>query len=117
MDITKDTKQQVEIAIVGKYVKLTDSYKSLNEALTHGGIANNCKVNLRYVDSEDLEKDVLRLLADMDGILVPGGFGTRGIEGKINAVTYARENKRPLFRYLPGDAGGGHRNGQEPVRS
>ena len=61
--------------MVGKYVKLTDSYKSLNEALAHGGIANNCKVNIRYVDSEDLEKDVVRHLGDVDGILVPGGFG------------------------------------------
>jgi CTP synthase len=78
-------------------VKLTDSYKSLNEALTHGGIANNCKVNIRYVDSEDLEKDVARHLGDVDGILVPGGFGSRGIEGKINAVTYARENNIPYF--------------------
>ena len=97
VDITKDTKRQVEIAVVGKYVKLTDSYKSLNEALTHGGIANHCQVKLRYVDSEDLEKDVLRLLADIDGILVPGGFGTRGVEGKINAVTYAREKGVPYF--------------------
>lgn len=97
VDITKDTRRQVEIAVVGKYVKLTDSYKSLNEALSHGGIANHCQVKLRYVDSEDLEKDVLRLLADIDGILVPGGFGTRGTEGKINAVTYAREKGIPYF--------------------
>jgi CTP synthase len=97
VDIIAAPKKQVEIAMVGKYVKLTDSYKSLNEALTHGGIANKCKVNIRYVDSEDLEKDVLRHLHDVDGILVPGGFGTRGIEGKINAVTYARENRIPYF--------------------
>jgi len=97
VDIIAAPKKEVEIAMVGKYVKLTDSYKSLNEALTHGGIANNCKVNIRYVDSEDLEKDLLRHFHDIDGILVPGGFGTRGIEGKINAVTYARENKIPYF--------------------
>jgi CTP synthase len=97
VDIIREPKKQVEIAMVGKYVKLTDSYKSLNEALTHGGIANNCKVNIRYVDSEDLEKDTARFLSDIDGILVPGGFGSRGIEGKINAVTYARENKIPYF--------------------
>lgn len=97
VDITKDTRRQVEIAVVGKYVKLTDSYKSLNEALSHGGIANHCKVNLRYIDSEDLGKDVMRHLADIDGILVPGGFGTRGIEGKINTVTYAREKGVPYF--------------------
>ena len=97
VDAIKAPKKQIEIAMVGKYVKLTDSYKSLNEALAHGGIANNCKVNIRYVDSEDLEKDAARLLSDVDGILVPGGFGSRGIEGKINAVTYARENKVPYF--------------------
>jgi CTP synthase len=97
VDIISAPAKQVEIAMVGKYVKLTDSYKSLNEALTHGGIANNCKVNIRYVDSEDLDKDLLRHFRDVDGILVPGGFGTRGIEGKINAVTYARENKIPYF--------------------
>ncbi len=97
VDIISAPKKQVEIAMVGKYVKLTDSYKSLNEALAHGGIANNCKVNIRYVDSEDLEKDTSRHLSDVDGILVPGGFGSRGIEGKINAVTYARENKIPYF--------------------
>ena len=97
VDVIMEPKKQVEIAMVGKYVKLTDSYKSLNEALTHGGIANNCKVEIRYVDSEDLEKDVGRHLSGVDGILVPGGFGSRGIEGKINAVTYARENKIPYF--------------------
>jgi CTP synthase len=97
VDTIMSPKREVEIAMVGKYVKLTDSYKSLNEALTHGGIANNCKVNIRYVDSEDLEKDVLRHLGDVDGILVPGGFGNRGIEGKINAVTHARENNIPFF--------------------
>ncbi len=97
VDIIKAPKKQIEIAMVGKYVKLTDSYKSLNEALTHGGIANNCKVNIHYVDSEDLERDAARILSDVDGILVPGGFGSRGIEGKINAVTYARENKIPYF--------------------
>jgi CTP synthase len=97
LDTMKAPKKQVEIAMVGKYVKLTDSYKSLNEALTHGGIANCCKVEIRYVDSEDLEKDVVRHLGGVDGILVPGGFGTRGIEGKINAITYARENKIPFF--------------------
>ncbi len=97
VDAIAAPKKQVEIAMVGKYVKLTDSYKSLNEALAHGGIANNCKVNIRYVDSEDLEKDVARHLNDVDGILVPGGFGSRGIEGKISAVTYARENNIPYF--------------------
>ncbi len=97
VSIIKNPKKQIEIGLVGKYVKLKDSYKSLNEALVHGGIANNCKVNIRYVDSEDLESDALSLLNDIDGILIPGGFGDRGIEGKIKAIRYARENKIPFF--------------------
>ena len=89
---------EVTIAIVGKYVNLTDSYKSLNEALYHGGIANNCRVNLRFVDSEKIEKEGLAdLLEGADGILVPGGFGNRGIEGMITAVRYAREKRVPFF--------------------
>ena len=91
-------KQSVTIAIVGKYVDLTESYKSLNEALYHGGIANDCKVNLTFVDSEKIEVDTCSgLLTDADGILVPGGFGTRGIEGKICSANYARLNKIPYF--------------------
>jgi CTP synthase len=97
VDTIKHPKKSVEIAVVGKYVKLKDSYKSLNEALVHGGIANHSKVNIRYVDSEDLEKGPTTLFEEIDGILVPGGFGDRGIEGKINAITYARENKIPFF--------------------
>ena len=86
------------IAIVGKYVDLTESYKSLAEALTHGGIGNNCRVQLQYVDSESLERHgVGSTFDDVDGILVPGGFGERGSEGKIAAITYARENKIPFF--------------------
>jgi len=93
-------KDSVRIAIVGKYVNLTDAYKSLNESLRHGGIANNVKVELAYVDSEALEKQDVNLseiFNNCDGILVPGGFGERGIEGKIRAVQYARENKIPFF--------------------
>lgn len=94
----KDPKRQTEIAIVGKYVTLQDSYKSLNEALVHGGIANYCKVNLKYVDSEDIAKENPdKLLANVRGILVPGGFGDRGIEGKIKAIRYAREHNIPFF--------------------
>jgi CTP synthase len=94
----KNPAEFVEIAIVGKYVHLTDSYKSLNEALIHGGIANGCGVNLKFVDSEEIEKsDAKKFLKGADGILVPGGFGDRGIEGKILAVKYARENKIPFF--------------------
>ncbi len=86
------------IAVIGKYVNLIDSYKSLNEALLHGGIANNCRVNLKFVDSEEIEKKGAKdLLSDVQGILVPGGFGNRGIEGKIEAIRYARENKIPFF--------------------
>ena len=91
-------KQSVNIAIVGKYVDLTESYKSLNEALYHGGAANDRKVNLTFVDSEKIDDDACsRILADADGILVPGGFGTRGIEGKICSANYARVNTVPYF--------------------
>jgi len=88
----------VIIAIVGKYTDLTESYKSLNEALCHGGIPNNCRVNLEFIDSETVnENNAKEMLADVDGILVPGGFGFRGIEGKIFATKYARKNKIPFF--------------------
>jgi len=90
--------QDVSIAIVGKYVDLTESYKSLNEALYHGGIANNCRVNLIFVDSEQVEDGTCsQYLTQADGVLVPGGFGTRGIEGKICAANFARVNKIPYF--------------------
>lgn len=88
----------VRIAIVGKYTDLTESYKSLNEALFHGGIENDSKVDLVFIDSGTLNKDNYKeLLSDADGILVPGGFGSRGVEGKILSVTYARQNKVPFF--------------------
>jgi CTP synthase len=94
----KDPKSSVLIAIVGKYVDLTESYKSLNEALRHGGIPNDCRANLKFVDSEKIEKNNCReIIGDADGILVPGGFGSRGIEGKICAAKYAREEKIPYF--------------------
>jgi len=92
------TQQSVTIAIVGKYVDLTEAYKSLNEALCHGGVANYCKVNLIFVDSEKIEDGTCgQMLADVDGILVPGGFGNRGIEGKICSANHARVNKIPYF--------------------
>lgn len=98
VQIIKNPRGSVEIAIVGKYVNLKDSYKSLNEALTHGGIANRCRVNMRYVDSEALAKEgVEKFLQGIDGILVPGGFGERGVEGKIMAVKYAREKQIPFL--------------------
>lgn len=100
-DIVRKIKKplnEVSIAIVGKYVGLKDSYKSLTEALIHGGIANDARVNLHWVDSEEIEAGTPdRFLSEVDGILVPGGFGYRGIEGKIEAVRYAREKKIPFF--------------------
>ncbi len=94
----REPASETTIAIVGKYVELTESYKSLAEALTHGGIANNCRVKLKYIDSEALERHGINgAFADVGGILVPGGFGERGSEGKISAIRYARENKLPFF--------------------
>ncbi len=94
----KNPQHAVTIAIVGKYVDLTESYKSLNEALSHGGLPNKSQVNLTFVDSETISSDTCsQKLCDADGILVPGGFGSRGIEGKICAARYARENKVPYF--------------------
>lgn len=98
VDKFKNPRSRVTIAIVGKYVDLTESYKSLNEALTHGGIANESSVELVFVDSSTLNlENYQEILEKADGILVPGGFGPRGIEGKILAVTYARKNKVPFF--------------------
>ena len=94
----KNPVHQVTIAIIGKYVDLRESYKSLHEALVHGGVANDAQVNLKYVNAEELESgNPVDLLADCHGILVPGGFGKRGVEGKIKAITHARENKIPFF--------------------
>jgi CTP synthase len=94
----KSPHAEVEIGLVGKYVDLVESYKSLNEALIHGGIGNECRVNLHHLDSEDIEKrGAAAVLAGMDGILVAPGFGSRGIEGKIEAVRYAREGGVPFF--------------------
>ena len=90
-------KNTVDIAMVGKYVGLTESYKSLSEALIHAGIHTESKVNIHYIDSEALEKDGTGALAGMDAILVPGGFGKRGVEGKIAAIRYAREHKIPYL--------------------
>jgi len=88
---------EVTIGMVGKYVDLTESYKSLNESLAHAGIQNKAKVNIKYIDSELLESGDMTPLATLDAILVPGGFGKRGVEGKIAAVQYARENKVPYL--------------------
>ena len=98
IDQIRNPQGEVTIAIVGKYIDLRESYKSLNEALFHGGVANNVKVHLKFVDSEEVEaRGSENFVADADGILVPGGFGPRGVEGKIAAVKYAREQKVPFF--------------------
>ena len=93
----KNPKYEVNVAFVGKYVDLTESYKSLTEALIHAGIHNESKVNIHYIDSEDVEKGGTAALEKMDAILVPGGFGKRGTEGKIAAIRYARESKTPYL--------------------
>jgi len=94
----KNPKNEVEIALVGKYVELKDAYKSINEAFVHGGSANECKVNIRLVHSEEITRDTAqKLLENVDGVLVAPGFGGRGIEGKIEAVKYARENVIPFL--------------------
>ncbi len=98
VDTIRNPRNEVTIGVTGKYVDLTESYKSLHEALIHGGIANGTKVNLTYISAEDLEsKNVANLLEGCDGILVPGGFGKRGVEGKIKAINYARKNRLPFF--------------------
>ncbi len=90
--------ESVTIAIVGKYVELKEAYKSLHEALVHGGIANGVRVDLRYVNSEEISSEnVTKAFAGCHGVLVPGGFGYRGVEGKIASISYARENKIPFF--------------------
>src|SRR5580700_1679195 len=88
---------QVDVAMVGKYVQIRDSYISLNEALTHGGLKSRTRVNVHYIESTDIEQHGTRALEGMDGILVPGGFGERGVEGKIQAVRFARENRIPYL--------------------
>ena len=98
VETIKAPEGEVRIAVVGKYVKLLEAYKSLGEALTHGGIANKYKVKIKWIDSEDLETgDVDEILSDVSGILVPGGFGSRGTAGKIAAVKYAREHRIPFL--------------------
>jgi len=90
-------KHSIDVAMVGKYMDLTESYKSLSEALIHAGIFTQTKVNIHYFDSEEIESNGAVCLSEMSAILVPGGFGTRGIEGKIEAVRYARENNVPFL--------------------
>lgn len=92
-----NTVGEVTIGMVGKYIELPDAYKSINEALKHGGLKNQLSVNIRYIDSEDVESRGEELLQGIDAILVPGGFGSRGVEGKIIAARYARENNIPYL--------------------
>ena len=97
VDAIEHPKHDVNIAIIGKYVEHKDAYKSLSEALRHGGIKQATRVNLQWMESEDIEARGAEMLHNVDGILVPGGFGKRGFEGKIAAAKYARENKIPYF--------------------
>lgn len=98
VNVIKNPAHVVKIGVVGKYVDLKESYKSLNEALIHGGIANNSKIELVYLDSENMsDKNVKETLTGVHGVLVPGGFGERGAEGKIIAIQFARDNKIPFF--------------------
>ena len=93
-----NAKKIINIAIIGKYVNLKDAYKSLDEALIHGGVSNNVKVNLVRIESDKLKpKQIKNILKNVSGILIPGGFGKRGTEGKISAISYARKHKIPFL--------------------
>jgi CTP synthase len=97
VEAMENPRASVEVAMVGKYVELTESYKSLSEALAHGGLHTRTRVTIRYVDSEEIERHGSACLEGVDAVLVPGGFGRRGIEGKIEAVRFARERGVPYF--------------------
>ncbi len=99
--------RKVTIGLVGKYVELKDAYISISEALGHGGLANSVRTDIKWIHSEKLNSETAyKYLKNVDGIIVPGGFGDRGVEGKIIAAQYAREKQRTLFGHLPGDANG-----------
>lgn len=97
VEAVKNPQHEITIGIVGKYVSLPDAYLSVAEALRHGGVANDTAVKIEWIDAESIERDGTAVLKDLDGILVPGGFGSRGVEGKIKAVEYARKNKVPFL--------------------
>jgi CTP synthase len=98
IEVIKSPSQMCKIAVVGKYVELRDAYKSIYESLAHAGISNNARVEIKRISSEDIERIGAEAnLHDVDGVLVPGGFGERGIEGKVSAAKYARESKLPYF--------------------
>ena len=106
----KGRKSSVDIAVVGKYVKLHDAYLSVAEALRHGGYENGCRVNIKWTEAEEVTDGNARsMLGEADGILVPGGFGERGIEGKIAAARFARGKQCAVSRYMPWHADGSHR--------
>ena len=118
LDRYENPEGEVTIGVVGKYVGLPDAYKSLHEALVHGGMANRVRVHMKWLDAELFEEnsdDLAAKLEPMHGILVPGGFGERGSEGKIGAIRFARESKVPFFRHLSGHADGLHRGCPEPL--
>ena len=98
VDDLRSANKDVTIGLVGKYISLHDAYLSVVEALKHGGIPNHANVHIKWIDSETVnEENVAEILSDVDGLLVPGGFGSRGIEGKITAIRYARENYIPFL--------------------
>jgi len=97
VDVMANPKEEVNIAMVGKYMDLTEAYKSLSEALTHAGVQTESHVNIQYIDSEEIEQNGTDCIKNVDAILVPGGFGERGIEGKITAIEFARENNIPFL--------------------
>ena len=110
VNVIRSPQQVVNIGLVGKYVDLKDSYQSVHEALVHGGVANKSGVRLKYIDSSTLtEHNVANELKGLDGVLIPGGFGERGVEGKISAIRYVREQNIPFFWYMfrLADGGGG----------
>ena len=110
VDRIMNPKHEVRIAVVGKYMKHRDSYKSVYESLDHAGIAHRARVLVVRVEAEEVStRGAEALLGGVDGILVPGGFGMRGIEGKIEAIRFARTQSDPLLRHLPGHAVRGHR--------
>ena len=118
LDRLNNPRDEVTIGLVGKYVEYEDSYKSLKEALLHGGMAHRLKVKIHWIEAEGVVgQDWEKQLEGYDGILVPGGFGKRGIEGMINAIRYAREKQGALLRHLPGDADAGDRVRPQRLRS
>ena len=112
-----NTTKSIKIGLVGKYTNLKDSYKSLNEALIHGGLYNNANVEIIWINAEKLtNNEILNELNSVNGILVPGGFGERGIEGKIASITFARENNIPFFWYMLRDATSSYRNCKKYIK-